>query len=124
MFNTFSIITCVLIENYFVALSLFLFHVVITASEEVIRYTFLNQNINSMNRNTLISFFNTLESGVMVISLLIIGFFSDMYSIGAAWVMMSLIALIISIPLFLYSNNLFKNKSATSSSINAKSKNV
>jgi MFS family permease len=106
--NTLSIIVCVLTDNYLLALLLFLLHVVITASEEVIRYTFLNQNIKNENRSSLLSFFNTLEAGTTILALLLNGFFSDSYGIGNAWLIMSIISLVISIPVYLIVNSTIK----------------
>lgn len=108
IFNTLSIILCVLTGNYLIALLLFWLHVVITASEEVIRYTFLNQNIKNENRSTLLSFFNTLEAGATILALLLNGFFSDFYGIGNAWLIMSIISLVISIPVYLIVNSTIK----------------
>ncbi|MGE6377052.1 MFS transporter [Peribacillus muralis] len=108
LINTAAVVVCVLIENYILAICLFFVHVTITATEEVIRFTFLNQNINKENRATLLSFFNTLEAGATILALLVNGLFSDLYGIGNAWLIMSAISIVVSIPVYLIVNNVLK----------------
>ncbi|MEZ0119335.1 UNVERIFIED_ORG: MFS-type transporter involved in bile tolerance (Atg22 family) [Heyndrickxia coagulans] len=98
----------VIVHNYLIAISVFLLHVMITASEEIIRYTFLNQSIKNENRSTLLSFFNTLEAGTTVIALSLNGLISNLYGIGRAWVAMSVLSIIISIPVYLIVNKVLK----------------
>ena len=107
--NTLAIIMSVIVHNYLIAISVFLLHVMITASEEIIRYTFLNQHIKNENRSTLLSFFNTLEAGTTVIALSLNGLISNLYGIGPAWVAMSVLSIIISIPVYLIVNKVLKH---------------
>ncbi|OOR10000.1 hypothetical protein BW897_24905 [Bacillus cereus] len=110
--NTSTIIICVLSNNYLLSLVFFLFHVIVTASEEIIRYTFLHQNIATENRATVLSFFNTLEAGVTSLALLIIGGLSDVIGIGNTWLVMAVLSIVISLPLFIVVNKvLLKIKS-------------
>lgn len=111
LINTAAVAVCVLVENYILAICLFFVHVTITATEEVIRYTFLNQNINKENRATLLSFFNTLEAGATILALLVNGLFSDLYGIGNAWLIMSVISIVVSVPVYLIVNNVLKKHS-------------
>ncbi|MGY3718581.1 MFS transporter [Sutcliffiella cohnii] len=117
--NSITIIICVLIDNFLLSIIIFLFHVTITASDEVIRITFLHESIHSKNRSTLISFFYTLEAGVTVISLIMIGVIADFFGIGISWIMAAIFTLVIGIPTFLKVKQRLKSSENINSSFSA-----
>ncbi|MYL43606.1 MFS transporter [Virgibacillus salexigens] len=103
--NTLCISILVFLENFYVAVFLFLIHVFITAGDEILRITFLHNNIPSENRSTLMSFFYTLEALFTIIGLTLVGMISENFSMGLAWLICAITGFIISFPLLLYVKN-------------------
>ncbi|OSX54652.1 MFS transporter [Anoxybacillus ayderensis] len=114
VFNGLSIILAVIFESLLISVTMFLIHVIAMAAEEVSRYSFLNDEIHSDKRATILSVFNTLESGVTVICFFIIGIISDNLSLNAAWIFSSLTMMCLAIPMFL---NLEKYKKLDSKTV-------
>lgn len=95
------------------ALLFFAFHIVAMASEQVYRYSILNNEIKSSHRATILSTFNTLESGVTVLCFVVVGKLSDQFSLSISWMICSILLLIFALPLFIHlmKNDHFKKTS-------------
>jgi MFS family permease len=96
--NTLTVILSVLVGNFYIAVAFFWLHVLVTSSDEVTRYTILQNTIESSKaRSTIISLNNTLTAGMTILALGINGFISDKLGIGAAWIVSGLFGGILSL---------------------------
>lgn len=93
--NSICIILCVVFGNKLMAILVFWMHILLSSSDEVSRYTVLHQKIRSDDRTTLVSLYNTLEAAVTVVALGINGILSDKYSIGFAWVALTVVGFLL-----------------------------
>ncbi|MGO3373522.1 MFS transporter [Brochothrix thermosphacta] len=100
LLNMCAIILCVVITNVYLSVLLFLMHVSFTTADAVIRTGLLHNTIpaKSTNRNTLISFFYTIESCMTAVVIIVIGVLTTVINLGMIWIMFALIATVISLP--------------------------
>ncbi|WP_413485458.1 hypothetical protein [Brochothrix thermosphacta] len=75
-------------------------HVSFTTADAIIRTGLLHNTIpaKSTNRNTLISFFYTIESCMTAVVIIVIGVLTTVINLGTIWIMFALIATVISLP--------------------------
>ncbi|WP_156403103.1 MFS transporter [Apilactobacillus ozensis] len=106
---TFTTLLSVSINSTWLAVMFFLLHVLATSLDEVFRYTMLHNVIIGDNRNTLISFNNTINAGATLIALSLNGWLSDTYSIKFAWGALAIIGEILTLVgyfwIFIYTKN-------------------
>lgn len=100
LLNMCAIILCVVITNVYLSVLLFLMHVSFTTADAIIRAGLLHNTIpaKNTNRNTLISFFYTIESCMTAVVIIVIGVLTTLINLGTIWIMFALIATIISLP--------------------------
>ncbi|SPP27950.1 conserved membrane hypothetical protein [Brochothrix thermosphacta] len=100
LLNMCAIILCVVITNVYLSVLLFLMHVSFTTADAIIRAGLLHNTIpaENTNRNTLISFFYTIESCMTAVVIIVIGVLTTLINLGTIWIMFALIATIISLP--------------------------
>lgn len=94
--NGIFIVAAACIGNYVLAVSFFLLHVLVLGMEEVMAGGYFHSLIKSDDRTTIVSIQNSLEAGLTVVALWINGVLSDHYGIGNAWIIATIIGLIIS----------------------------
>ena len=100
LLNMIAIILCVVIKNEYLSIFFFLMHVSFTTADTIIRTGLLHNTIPAMskNRNTLISFFYTVESCITAIAIVFIGVLTTVINLGAIWIILAILATIISLP--------------------------
>ncbi|SOC31760.1 putative Major facilitator superfamily MFS_1 [Brochothrix thermosphacta] len=100
LLNMCAIILCVVITNVYLSVLFFLMHVSFTTADAIIRTGLLHNTIpaKSTNRNTLISFFYTIESCMTAVVIIVIGVLTTVINLGTIWIMFALIATVISLP--------------------------
>lgn len=89
-------------RSFTLALIFFALHIVAMSSEQVYRYSVLNNEIKSSHRATLLSTFNTLESGFTVLCFVFVGRLSDQFSLSTSWTICSILLLLSALPQFLH----------------------
>ncbi|WP_413521782.1 MFS transporter [Brochothrix thermosphacta] len=100
LLNMCAIILCVVITNVYLSVLLFLMHISFTTADAIIRAGLLHNTIpaKNTNRNTLISFFYTIESCMTAVVIIVIGVLTTVINLGTIWIMFALIATVISLP--------------------------
>lgn len=98
-----SIILSTIINNLYLSIVFFLFHVLMAAANEVSRFSYLNKLLSSENRTTLLSVYYSAEAIVVALVMYINGLSSATYGIGNSWIILVAIGmlsmLLCSIPL-------------------------
>ncbi|MET1249330.1 MFS transporter [Sporolactobacillus sp. STCC-11] len=99
--NALMVFAVIFTQIYYLSIIFFLIHVVFMSSEEVTRISYLNDEIKSNNRATVLSIFNTLEALVTIAAYIIIGYIADKYSLSVSWAFSAIVMLVFAIPLFI-----------------------
>ncbi|MFT8930714.1 MAG: MFS transporter [Sporolactobacillus sp.] len=99
--NVLAILGVSFAHNIYLAIILFLIHVMITSVEAVIRQTLLHNQIRGNSRNMLTSVFAAFESLITAVTLVIAGYLSDLYSIAWTWRLLGFFSLILAVPILL-----------------------
>ncbi|MCB5237667.1 MFS transporter [Niallia circulans] len=100
-FNGLMIIMTVLIDMYWLSFFFFCLHVVSMASEEAYRFSYLNDEIKNKNRATVLSIYYSIESAFTVLTFYFVGIIADKFSLKSAWIVSSIIMLVLAIPMFI-----------------------
>lgn len=98
--NGLMIIMTVLSNMYWLSFMLFSFHVISMASEEAYRFAYLNDEIKTRNRATVLSIYYTIESAFTVLTFFVIGVIADQFSLNIAWIFSAVMLLILGIPMY------------------------
>jgi MFS family permease len=100
IFNSLPIIVAAIVADFYIALSMFCLYEIARGFMEPIQSAFINDEIPSSERATILSLNQVFMRVGAMVGLLITGMIAQKTSITTAWIVAALVALI-AIPLFL-----------------------